>query len=61
MRTIEYKKEEKTGIITLSRPERLNVICNDFLDDLQTVLFDYSKIPIGVKPSIKEVVCVKLQ
>ena len=28
------------GTITLNRPERMNVICNDFLNELDTVLKD---------------------
>ena len=40
MEAIKYIKEGNIGIITLSRPERLNVICNDFLDDLEAVLLD---------------------
>jgi len=38
MRTIEFKKEGTIGTITLNRPERMNVISNDFLNDLDTVL-----------------------
>ena len=40
MRTIEFKKEGTIGTITLNRPERMNVICNDFLNELDTVLKD---------------------
>jgi enoyl-CoA hydratase len=40
MKTLEYRVEGKVGVITLNRPERMNVIGNDFLNDLDTVLTD---------------------
>ena len=38
MKTIGYKKEGTVGIISLNRPERMNVISNEFLNDLDTLL-----------------------
>ncbi len=43
MKTMDYKKEGKLGIVTLNRPDRMNVICNEFLDDLETLLNDLEK------------------
>ena len=43
MERIEYKKKGKIGIITLIRPERMNVICKDFLNEMNTVLTDIEK------------------
>jgi len=40
MESIEFRKEGTIGIITLNRPERLNVICEEFLIDLDVALKD---------------------
>jgi enoyl-CoA hydratase len=40
MKTIEYGKEGRIGIITLNRPERMNVIGQQFLNDLDAALKD---------------------
>jgi enoyl-CoA hydratase len=40
MKTIEYGKEGRIGIITLNRPERMNVIGQEFLNDLDAALKD---------------------
>ena len=40
MRTIEFKKEGTIRVITLNRPERMNAICDVFLNELDTVLKD---------------------
>ena len=43
METLDYAVDEKIGVITLNRPERLNVIGTDLLNDLETVLQDIEK------------------
>ena len=43
MEMLEYRVEGKIGVITLNRPERLNVIGNDLLNDLEAILKDIEK------------------
>ena len=43
MEMLEYRVEGKIGVITLNRPERLNVIGNDLLNDLEAILDDIER------------------
>ena len=38
MESIDYRKEENIALMIMNRPDRLNVICNEFLDELDAVL-----------------------